>query len=93
MIDGLCIIQDRISRMPIRVGEEWNGLSFYKPLQLSSLHVCHMKASVSSDFWCCRLDHPSYNVDNKFFGKSSNDKSQNNVLFVCELSKLENLFP
>lgn len=53
MTDDLCVIQDRISRTPIGVGEERNGLFFYKSLQLSSLHVCHMNTAVSSDLWNC----------------------------------------
>lgn len=37
--DNLCVIQDRISRMSIRVSERKNRIFLYRPLELSSLFV------------------------------------------------------
>lgn len=77
MTDNLCVIQDRISRTPIGVGEKTNGLFIYKQLQLSSLQYCHEKTSVCIELWYCLLGHPSYNVVNKFLGKNSTVKDKN----------------
>lgn len=56
---SLCVIQNHILMRPIEVGEQKNGLLFYKPLRLSSLYTCFTSGSDSTKLWHNLLGHPS----------------------------------
>lgn len=53
------------------VGKKRNELFFNKPLQLSLLHACYTKTSISSALWHFLLGHPSYDMVNKVLGYPS----------------------
>ena len=58
--DRLCILQDRISRMLIGVGEQENGLYFFRRMEMAA--AMQRSSSLSPDVWHTRLGHPSSKV-------------------------------
>ena len=55
--DKLCILQDRISRILIGVGEQENGLYFFRGMEMAA--AIQSSSSLSADVWHTRLGHPS----------------------------------
>lgn len=84
----ICVIQDRISRTVIGVGEERNGVYWLRSVASQVGHCC----STTSDTyqtWHRRLGHPSYQLVSSFPGVLSSDcsKNKNKPCDVCFKAK------
>jgi hypothetical protein len=58
LTDKLCVIQDRTSRMVIGVGEERDGVYWFRSV-VPNTHLCHAAEVDSYQVWHRRLGHPS----------------------------------
>lgn len=94
LFNGVCKLQDPISRTPIGMGEWRNEIFIYGLLQLSSLFSYSANSTDSYDLWHGRLGHPSHFVLNEYLGQSQINVSSSNksVLSVCRLNRLRTIF-
>ncbi|CAA7057775.1 unnamed protein product [Microthlaspi erraticum] len=58
--DTLCVLQDRFTRTLIGVGEERDGVYYFKDVMAARIH--RADAVMNSTLWHQRLGHPSFSV-------------------------------
>lgn len=56
--DALCVLQDRFTRTMIGLGEERDGVYFYRDIPISRGY--RVKSSEDQSLWHHRLGHPSF---------------------------------
>lgn len=85
--DKLCVIQDCTSRMVISVGEQREGLCFFRDMVTAA--AMQINGRSSFDLWHKRLGHPSFRVVEMFpnVGSSKNSTLSNKVCEVCLRAK------
>ena len=85
--NGLCVIQDRTSRMLIGAGERRDGLYYFRGTP--RVHAMKANGVVSLDHWHKRLGHPSLQVTKLVLRVNLRDKKigLNKNCDVCQRAK------
>ena len=85
--NGLCVIQDRTSRMLIGAGERRDGLYYFRGM--SRVHAMKVNGVASLDLWHKRLGHPSLQVTKLVPEVDLRDKNKrlNKNCDVCQRAK------
>jgi hypothetical protein len=90
--NSLCVMQDRTSRVLIGLGEQIDGLYYFKGIRHEK--AFKVDSGLSFDLWHRRMGHPSSKITELVSNISSrnNDYRNKACMFAKELSKLEIVF-